>query len=460
MYDSGRAASYIPLPETAKSTIALAFSADGEYFASTHGDHTVKVFRCATWTVECVLTGHERTPWTVKFHPHNNRLLASGSLDQTVRIWDVTTKQCFCRHHFDFVVSCIAFHSSGELLAVAAGKRIFLWRWQQRQQRQAIAATPDPTGLLSSRLSGGGGGWASRLIPGAFRNAPVLGSGSSVSGGGGACAAAPAAEESAAPAPARRPSATQPETPEVLVDGQNAQRCVAFKRSASHELLFVAETNSETPPVPPPLPHPNPPNTNAPPFTVQLLMWLLPPEAAAAERSSGLQLRPAEADLRVGLSVMYSDAGFDVSRCGRYLALCELDPAVGYHLRIFSLQRPTLGSALQTVTLPNCPFVTSVQFCPLTLAVLIGYGRCQVTTPEAQPGSQYAVLRCIKFDAGGGEERQMTGQVELFAVSSMDESNVALFHPHPTSAAWLGFLYATKDGRIRAFRFGRPEPER
>jgi hypothetical protein len=159
---------------------------------------------------------------------------------------------------------------------------------------------------------------------------------------------------------------------------------------------------------------------------------------------------------------------------------------VGYHLRVFSLEKPTLGSHLQTVTLPNCPFVTSVQFCPLTLAVLIGYGRCQVralwlalphapppalpvapspsvlgvqvTAPEAQPGSQYAVLRCIKFDAGLGGERSQTSQVELFAVSSMDESNVALFHPHPTSAAWLGFLYATKDGRIRAFRFGRPEP--
>ena len=44
MYGSGRSASYIPLPETAKSTIALAFSADGEYFASTHGDHTVRVW--------------------------------------------------------------------------------------------------------------------------------------------------------------------------------------------------------------------------------------------------------------------------------------------------------------------------------------------------------------------------------------------------------------------------------
>ena len=207
------------------------------------------------------------------------------------------------------------------------------------------------------------------------------------------------------------------------------------QRSSSHELLFVAETNSETPPVPPPLPHANPANSNAPPFTVQLLMWMLPPEAAAAERSSGLQLRPESAALRVGLSVMYSDAGFDVSRCGRYLALCELDPAVrrarararapapahphtctpahprtrtpahahevggacewlsrspalwqvGYHLRVFSLEKPTLGSHLQTVTLPNCPFVTSVQFCPLTLAVLIGYGRCQVHAPWQAP---------------------------------------------------------------------------
>ena len=241
------------------------------------------------------------------------------------------------------------------------------------------------------------------------------------------------------------------------------------QRSSSHELLFVAETNSETPPVPPPLPHANPANSNAPPFTVQLLMWMLPPEAAAAERSSGLQLRPESAALRVGLSVMYSDAGFDVSRCGRYLALCELDPAVrrartrtpapapapahphtrtpalshsrtpahprtrapahphtrapahpyevggacewlsrspalwqvGYHLRVFSLEKPTLGSHLQTVTLPNCPFVTSVQFCPLTLAVLIGYGRCQVHAPwQPPPTTIPSARRALTISAG------------------------------------------------------------
>ena len=40
-------------------------------------------------------------------------------------------------------------------------------------------------------------------------------------------------------------------------------------------------------------------------------------------------------------------------------------------------------------------------------------------------------------------------------MDSTDESNVALFHPHPHACALLGFLYATKDGRIRAFRFDR-----
>ena len=46
-------------------------------------------------------------------------------------------------------------------------------------------------------------------------------------------------------------------------------------------------------------------------------------------------------------------------------------------------------------------------------------------------------------------------EVELFSIDSNDESNVALFHPQPMAAAQLGFLYATKDGRIRAFRFDR-----
>lgn len=48
MASRGLTSGYCGLSE-AKSTIALAFSADGTRFASTHGDHTVKVFDSASW---------------------------------------------------------------------------------------------------------------------------------------------------------------------------------------------------------------------------------------------------------------------------------------------------------------------------------------------------------------------------------------------------------------------------
>merc|ERR1719240_706594 len=139
-------------------------------------------------------------------------------------------------------------------------------------------------------------------------------------------------------------------------------------------------------------------------------MWRLP-LGQTIDDLMRMRLDTSRAVLKVARSVMYSDAGFDVSRCGRYLALCELDPQVGYHLRTFSLQRRSMGEPLQTVALPNCPFVTSVQFAPLAYAVLIGYGRCQAPALDQAP--QYAVLRCIAFTPrAGGDQRQLTDDVE------------------------------------------------
>lgn len=405
----------------AKSTIALAFSGDGELFASTHGDHTVKVFHCADWAHECTLRGHDRTPWTVKFHPHSRWILATGSLDQTVRVWDITSRTCLRMHDFQFVVSCISFHSSGELLAVTAGKRISLWLWRQ--------STTSGTTRAGSGEGGGSGEAAAMQFGG---EGEEVGSEEDARLGP-LQAAANGMHLSSAPAVT------------VMLEGQQPQRCVAFKRSATHELLFVAETNA--------LPPPRLPGhlvgdaqQMVPPFTVQLWLWMLDPQLEAVV---GLECDTSSALLKVAQCVMYSDAGFDVSQCGRFLALCELDPQVGYRLRTLSLQRQSLGVQLQTVALPNCPYVTSVQFSPLTTAVLIGYGRCQVPPQQAAP--QYAVLRCIQF-RGDRQEDMSTEEVELFAIDSTDESNVALFHPHAASCALLGFLYATKDGRIRAFK--------
>ncbi|KAK1743747.1 WD40 repeat domain-containing protein, partial [Skeletonema marinoi] len=53
-----------------------------------HGDHTVKITCAHTGKLLRQLEGHPRTPWTVKYHPTNYRIVASGCLGCQVRVWD------------------------------------------------------------------------------------------------------------------------------------------------------------------------------------------------------------------------------------------------------------------------------------------------------------------------------------------------------------------------------------
>lgn len=77
-----------PNPNPAVSTISISFSPDGRTLASTHGDHSVKITCAHTGKLIRTLDGHPRTPWTVKYHPTNNRIVASGCLGFQVRVWD------------------------------------------------------------------------------------------------------------------------------------------------------------------------------------------------------------------------------------------------------------------------------------------------------------------------------------------------------------------------------------
>jgi WD40 repeat protein len=78
---SGRLAQIdYPLPTTVSSTIAIAISCNGRTVATTHGDHTVKVFIFSSGQQIRSFRGHPRTPWTVKYHPSNPNIVASGCL--------------------------------------------------------------------------------------------------------------------------------------------------------------------------------------------------------------------------------------------------------------------------------------------------------------------------------------------------------------------------------------------
>lgn len=140
-------AKYCPLVPPPRSTIAAAFSPDGKTLASTHGDHTVKIIDCQTGRCLKVLTGHRRTPWVVRFHPLYPEILASGSLDHEVRLWDANTSDCIRSRDFYRPIASIAFHAKGELLAVASGHKLFMWRYNERGEESS------PTMVLKTRRS-------------------------------------------------------------------------------------------------------------------------------------------------------------------------------------------------------------------------------------------------------------------------------------------------------------------
>ncbi|CAO2198055.1 unnamed protein product [Urochloa humidicola] len=125
-------AKYCPLLPPPRSTIAAAFSPDGKTLASTHGDHTVKIIDCHTGKCLKVLSGHRRTPWVVRYHPLYSDILASGSLDHEVRLWDANTSDCIGSEDFHRPIASIAFHARGEILAVASGHKLYIWNYNKR----------------------------------------------------------------------------------------------------------------------------------------------------------------------------------------------------------------------------------------------------------------------------------------------------------------------------------------
>ncbi|KAE8670419.1 Protein FAR1-RELATED SEQUENCE 7 [Hibiscus syriacus] len=131
---------YCPLVPPPRSTIAAAFSPDGKTLASTHGDHTVKIIDCQTGNCLKVLSGHRRTPWVVRFHPLYPEILASGSLDHEVRLWNANSAE----YH---PTASIAFHAQGEVLAVASGHKLYIWHYNRRGEASS------PSIILKTRRS-------------------------------------------------------------------------------------------------------------------------------------------------------------------------------------------------------------------------------------------------------------------------------------------------------------------
>eukprot|EP00940_MAST-03C_sp_MAST-3C-sp2_P000513 g513.t1 len=124
---------YCDLPSNTVSTISISFSPDGTCFASSHGDHTVKIISYPEGRVVQVLRGHPRTPWAVKFHPTNKHIVASGCLAFQVRVWDLRTGRTTKRVVVDKHVVSLDFHPIESILAISSVHQIFMWKYDSAE---------------------------------------------------------------------------------------------------------------------------------------------------------------------------------------------------------------------------------------------------------------------------------------------------------------------------------------
>jgi WD40 repeat protein len=69
--------------------MSLSFSKDGEHLVSGSNDNTAKVFKIKDWTLVQDYKEFSHYVLSVQFSPVDNQLLATGSLDKSVKIFNI-----------------------------------------------------------------------------------------------------------------------------------------------------------------------------------------------------------------------------------------------------------------------------------------------------------------------------------------------------------------------------------
>jgi len=123
--------------------MSVAFSPDGRTLASGSSDDTVKLWDISSRTEVATLAGHSNEAGDVAFSP-DGRTLASGSVDTTIRLWDVSsrTEVATLASGQGSSVLSVAFSPDGQTLASGSGSMdstVKLWDVSSRAKVATLA---------------------------------------------------------------------------------------------------------------------------------------------------------------------------------------------------------------------------------------------------------------------------------------------------------------------------------
>ncbi len=115
--------------ETFGGVIGIAFSPDGERFATSDTKGDIQIWNAHTFTKLINCQAHQHWTWAIAFSP-DGQYLVSASDDHRVKLWDVATGeylQTYIGHTFS--VNAVTFSPDGQIIASSAqDSTIRLWR--------------------------------------------------------------------------------------------------------------------------------------------------------------------------------------------------------------------------------------------------------------------------------------------------------------------------------------------
>ena len=142
----------------------LAFSPDGQSFASGSRDRSLRLTHAVTGELLIRLRGHEGTVQSVAYTPDGSKVVSSSS-DKTIRIWDAKTGKCLRVLHHEQGVESVAVTPDGERIISAGWEcRIYIWDAASGECLdklagheagiESLSVTPDGSSYLSASRDG------------------------------------------------------------------------------------------------------------------------------------------------------------------------------------------------------------------------------------------------------------------------------------------------------------------